>query len=237
MAKRKITATTASSQNAQPEDDFTVDINEVRHTATDFWEKNGRMISLVGGGLALVLGAYFGYKYLYQAPKQKEAVIAMSGAQLLFERDSFQKALDPALDGAPGFLGIIDDFGGTPAGNMAKYYAGVCYLQTGQVDKAIDYLGDYSAEGSVMGIMKNGALADAYGDKGDFASAIDHYKKAISAGKNDVLTPLYMKRLGQLYEHQNQPADAKKMYEEVKSMYPNSSSAADIDKYIIRASK
>lgn len=236
MAKRKITASTAAQKGVK-EDEFTVDIDQVKHTATDFWEKNGRMISLIGGGLALALGAYFGYKYLFQAPKQKEAVVAMATAQQLFERDSFQKALDPQVDGTPGFLGIIDDFGGTPAGNMAKYYAGVCYLQTGQTDKAIEYLGDYSAAGSVMGIMKNGALADAYGDKGDFSSAIDHYKKAVSAGKNDVLTPMYMKRLGQLYEHQNQPADAKKIYEDVKSSYPNSSSAADIDKYIIRASK
>ncbi len=236
MAKRKVTATTASQKNVQ-EEDFTVDIAEVRHTAEDFWAKYGRMISLVGGALLVIVGGYYAYKTFYQEPKQKEAVAAMAAPQWLFERDSFQKALDPAVDGAPGFLGIIADFGGTAAGNMAKYYAGICYLQTGQDDKAIEFLDKYSPEGSVMGIMKNGALADAYGNKGDFASAIDHYKKAISAGKNDVLTPMYMKRLGQLYEHQNQPGDAKKLYEQIKSDYPNTSPAADIDKYIIRASK
>jgi tetratricopeptide (TPR) repeat protein len=235
MAKRKITATTAQKQ--VQEDDFTIDINEAQQSATDFWGKYGRMISLVGGGLAVIFGGYYAYKNLYLAPKQKEAVAAMSQAQFLFERDSFQKALDPQVDGTPGFLGIIDDFGGTNAANLAKYYAGVCYMQTGQDDKAVEFLGDYSPDGEVMGIMKNGAMADAYGNKGDFSSAIDHYKKAVSAGKNDVLTPIYMKRLGQLYEHQKQPDDAKKMYDAVKTEYPNSGAAADIDKFIFRATK
>lgn len=231
MAKRKITQTTAQ------EPDLLVDMKQVTQTATDFWNHYGKKLAIVVGGLAVVLGGYFGYKSFIQAPKQKEAVALMSQAQFAFERDSFQKALDPQVDGTPGFLGIIADYGGTPAGNMAHYYAGVCFLHLGQPDLAIEHLKSFDAEGEVMPIMAHGVLADAYGDKQDFDAAISHYKKAIDAGKNDVLTPYYMKKLGQLYEYQQKPANAKKLYEEVKSKFPNTSSAQDIDKYIFRATK
>ena len=231
MAKRKIT------QKAAQEPDLLVDMKEVTQTATDFWNNYGKKLSILIGGLALVVGGYMAWKQLVVAPKQKEAVQMMAQAQFAFERDSFQKALDPQVDGTPGFLGIIADYGSTPAGNMAKYYAGVCFLHLGQPDLAIEQLKSYDAEGDVLPIMANGLLADAYGDKQDFDAAISYYKKAIDEKSNDVLTPYYMKKLGQLYDYQQNPVAAKKIYEEVKSKFPNTPAAQDIDKYIFRASK
>ena len=80
MAKRKITATTAGQKKAQ-QDEFTVDINEVQETATEFWERNGRMISLVGGGLALILG-------LFSLVMLQAALILTVLSPLLFDRSN-----------------------------------------------------------------------------------------------------------------------------------------------------
>ena len=35
---------------------------------------------------------------------------------------------------------IIDKFSGTPAANLSKYYAGICYLKMGDFAKAEKYL-------------------------------------------------------------------------------------------------
>jgi hypothetical protein len=49
-------------------------------------------------------------------------------AQQQFEKDSFQLALTNPGGGYSGFLDIIDSYSGTKTANLAKYYAGICYL-------------------------------------------------------------------------------------------------------------
>ncbi len=53
---------------------------------------------------------------------EQEALKQMFVAENLFEKDSFNMALNG--DGnAPGFLEIIDKYSSTPSGNLANYYA------------------------------------------------------------------------------------------------------------------
>jgi len=226
MAKRKVDQAEA----------VVVDQKTQTSTSAPFWEVYQKQILYGIGGIAAVLLLWWGYKTLIVEPKQKEAVAAMWMAQMMFEKDSFNLALNnPGVD-AQGFLSIIDNFGGTPAGNTAKYYAAVCYLQTGDFDNAIKYMEDYDGKGDLFSTMKYGILGDCYSEKQDFSKALSMYEKAISAGDNETLVPIYLKKLGMLNEKQGDKAAALKAYERIRRDYPNPASAdwRDIDKYIYR---
>lgn len=226
MATRK--KSTANS------DETIVNIVGASEGAQDFLEKNQNLILGVIGGLAIIIGGYFAYVNLYQNPRQDEAVEQMFQAQFQFEQDSFALALSNPGGGYGGFLDIIDNYGGTPAANMAKYYAGICYLNLGQYDSAVEYLESYKAKGDVTPIMKFGALGDAYSELGDMDKAAAMYKKAANYEDNDVLTPYYLKKLGMLLEHENDMEGALKAYKEIKKKYPTSPDASNIDKFIVR---
>ncbi|WP_282780189.1 tetratricopeptide repeat protein [Phaeodactylibacter xiamenensis] len=229
MARRK--------RNQKQSDETLVDIVEVRDQAQGFMDANQNYI--FGGLVALVLivGGFLAYKNFYQKPKQQEAVEQMFRAQQRFEQDSFALALTNPGGGYMGFLDVIDNYGGTDAGNMAKYYAGVSYLHLGKYEAALDYLKDYSPAGEVTPVMKHGALGDAYSELGDFDAAMKQYKKAVSAGDNEVLTPYYLKKIGMLHERNGNMADARASYERIKEEYPGSPVSRDIEKYIVRASQ
>jgi tetratricopeptide (TPR) repeat protein len=233
MAKRKEVAQVADNL----QDDTLVDISQVGSQATALWDKYGKIVTYVGGGLLLLIAGYLAYKNLYVAPKQKEAVNQMYQAQAMFERDSFDLALNNPGGGNLGFLDVINQFGATPAGNSAKYYAGICYLNLGKFDEAIKQLEDFKCEGSVLPIMKHSALGDAYSELGNMAKAADAYDDAVDAGNNDALTPLVTKKLAMLKENQNDKASALKLYQSIKEKYPQSIEAMDVDKFIIRTSK
>lgn len=229
MAKRKIVTASEISQ-----DDTLVDISQVGSQASEFWAKYGKNILLVGGALTLLIAGYLAYKYLYIAPKQKQAVVDMYPAQTMFERDSFELALNNPGGGNSGFADIISKYGATPAGNSAKYYAGICCLNLGKFDEAVKYLSDYSGEGSVMPIMKFSALGDAYSELNQLDKAASAYKDAVGAGDNGAATPMMMKKLAMLNEKQGNKEAALKLYEGIKDKYPQSVENSDIDKYIIR---
>jgi len=49
-------------------------------------------------------------------------------AEQYFEKDSLKLAMNG--DGTnPGFIQIIDEYGSTKSGNLARYYLGICYLK------------------------------------------------------------------------------------------------------------
>lgn len=225
MAKRKV------SSNVE---ETVVDVHEYTGHEGSFWDKNHKLIMYGLGALALLFGAYYAYKNLYVAPQQKEAEGAMWQAQAQFERDSFKLALENPGGGYDGFLTIIDKFGSSEAGNSARYYAGVCYLQMGDFDNALKYLGDFKPDSDLLKIMKHGTMGDCYSEKKDFASAESSYEKAVSAANNDLLTSYYLKKLGMLQENQNKIADANKTYTRIKTEFPQGPDARDIDKFIAR---
>ncbi|MEZ5043570.1 MAG: tetratricopeptide repeat protein [Saprospiraceae bacterium] len=226
MARRKT--------NRKKADETLVDIVEVKDQAQGFVEENQRLIFGLGIGLILLVGGYFFYHNLYKAPREKEAMEQMFKAQEQFERDSFALALTNPGGGYVGFLDIIDSYGGTKAANLANYYAGVAYLNLGQFDASLDYMKSFSPDGKIGPVMKHGVLGDIYSELNQMDNAISSYKKAISGGENEVLTAYYLKKLGMLYEKNGNLADAKSSYQKVKSAYPESPYATDIDKYITR---
>ena len=216
-----------------------VEVEQVsaRHSSTPIWEKYPNLLVYLLAAIALVVAGWWLYKEMIVKPKQVEAVAAMWQAEQQFSRDSFQMALNDPGGGYDGFLALADKYSGTPAGNMAHYYAGICYLQSGDFDNAIAQMEDFSAKGDLLPAMKNGILGDCYSEKQDFGKALDYYEKAADAAENDMVAIYYLKKLGMLNENQGNAKAALKAYERIRRDYPNPQSAdwRDVEKYIYRA--
>jgi len=201
------------------------------------WEKYPNLLIYALAAIALCVAGWWLYKELIVKPKQVEAVAAMWQAEQQFERDSFQLALTDPGGGYDGFLAIADKFSGTPAGNMAHYYAGVCYLQSGDFDNALSQMDEFSPKGDLLPAMKYGVMGDCYSEKGEFDKALDYYEKASEATENELVAVYFLKKLGMLYENQGKKEDAVKAYERIRRDFanPNSGEWQDIEKYIYRA--
>jgi tetratricopeptide (TPR) repeat protein len=216
------------------DDDALVDLVEVQKQATDFFEHYQKHLIIGATALLLIIGAYLGYKYGIQEPKEKESFQAMYKAQAQFEQDSFALALENPGGGFDGFLDIIEKYSGTKASNMAHYYAGVSYLNIGRYDEAINYLKDFSPSDDVLPIMKNGALGDAYAESGDKDKALSFYKKAANGDENDLLTPYYLNKVGLLSFQMGNNSDAVSAFKRIKENFSESVEGRDADKMIER---
>lgn len=229
MAKRK-------NKNVDLGEDMMVEAEEVLKSSGLSSEKNQKTLFGILAVLILLGLGYYLYQQFVVKPKQNEAVAQMYKAQEQFERDSFRLALTEPGPGYLGFLDIIDQFGGTKAGNLANYYAGISYLNLGQFEAAIDYLKSYKADADVTLAMKYNAMGDAYAELNKMDEALSYYKKALDNSQNDIVTAYSLMKLGMFYESQGNKAEAKTMYERIKKEYPKTPFATEIDKYLIRAS-
>lgn len=216
------------AQNTKPVDTTVQEVDEAISKSEQFIEKNRN--NIIYGMLAsiVVVLAVWGWNALSENSNNK-AQNEIYPSQFLFEQGDFQNAVE-------GFEAIIDEYGSTKAGNVARLYAGLCYKELGQYDKAINYLNDFSASDAVMAPSALIALGNCYVDQEnpDYKKAAATFEKAASAANNAVYSPLALKKAGLAYEAAGDNASALKAYEQIKNNWAETATAATIDKYIAR---
>lgn len=215
------------------QDEVILDVGSTLTKAEAFIENNKKSITYVVVGLLVGVASYFGFKYLYLEPLEKEAQIELYKAQENIDRDSLQLALNGDGSGM-GLLEIAEEYSWTKAGNLARYYAGVCYLQLGQFEDAIRQMDKFSTNDPVFRVLSNGVIADAFLELGQPKEALDYYNKAVRSSDNEFVVPFYLKKAGMLAEDQGRWKEAKSYFERLKQDYPKSQHALDADKFIAR---
>lgn len=206
-------------------------------TITEDWvAKNQKIIiGLVAAAAILTIG-YLAYQRFIATPKQDEAANEMFVAQQNFQKatdgvasDSLYKLSLNGSEGKFGFLKIADEYSGTDAGNLANYYAGIAYLNTGKYTEAIDYLSKFKSDDIVLGALAKGAIGDAYSQKNQPKEALENYVKAAESNKNDFTTPRFLLKAGKTALTLGNKADALKYFTDIKENYEATPEAASVD--------
>ena len=179
-----------------------------------FFEKNGKALTLGLIVLVLLGGLWVGYRNLVSKPRHEKAAELLAQAQNKFEADDadYTVALNGDDNGA-GFLEVIERYGSTPAGNLAKHYAGICYLKEGD-------LKNYGLQGDIAV------------DEGNYKEAVRFFEKAVEAADNNATAPIFLMKAGRAYKALGDTAKAKECFERIATAYPSSFEARDIEKYI-----
>lgn len=210
-----------------------VDVQEVYSKTENFIDNNKKRLSLILLAIIVVVGGYMAYKKLVIAPMEIEAQSAMFMAEKYFEQDSLQLAING--DGQNyGFIDIVEEYSGTKSANLAHYYLGICYRNTGEYEYAIDELKSFSSDDIMISAVAIGAIGDCYMELNDVDNAISYYEKAASHNENSLTSPIYLFKAGLAYEDVQDFAAAEKKYLAIKENYPDSREAQTIEKYIAR---
>lgn len=213
-----------------------VEVEEIVSKSELFIENNSKKIIYGIIALALVVGAVLGIKHGYLIPQEKKAAAAIFKGEQYFAKDSFNLALNGNGADYEGFEAIISQYGSTASGNLAKAYAGICYFKLGENEKALNLLKSFSGNDEMIAPAITGLIGDCYVNMGNVKEGINYFEKAAKQADNEVISPSYLKKAGLAYENLKQYGDAIKAYTTIKEKYFNSIEAADIDKYITRAS-
>ncbi|WP_212004315.1 tol-pal system YbgF family protein [Chitinophaga sp. HK235] len=226
MAETKDKATTP-----QPATNF--DLEKSMHKAEDFFIKNKNVITIALLAVVVGVGGFFAYNHFVKQPNENKAQEMIFHAQNYFAVDSFKLALNG--DGNNyGFLQVVNKYGGTKAGNLAKYSAGVCYIRLGEYQKGIDMLNSFSSDDLLLQPTALGLIGDAYMELNKTSEGIEAYKKAGHYNDNELTSPVYLFRAGMALEKAGKPAEAISIYKEIKEKFPLTNEGREMDKYLAR---
>ena len=206
-------------------------VEENVNKVQQFFNENKKII---WGSLCAILVVGLGilaYNNFVRQPKIKEAQAQTFQAEEVFQQGEYELA----LKGDGNFLGfeqIVAEYGSN-AGEAVYFYAGVCELQLGNYQNALDYLKQYNGKESILAQRAIAAQGDAYAGLEEFNNALACYEKAARKVENDYSAE-YLQKAGRVAEQLGDAQKALAFYKEIKDQYPNTIQGMQIDKYISR---
>ena len=221
MAKKKVTKEDQNLENVQ----------EALNTTSAWIEKNQNKLTwAVTIIVAVVVGVLALNTYVIK-PKAVEVSNENAKAVTYFMQGDWEKALNGDDAECIGFQAIADEYKCYQGGKLAALYAGICYYQLGQYEDAAAYLSKFSAKDLTIDPAASQLLGDAYVQMEEYDNAAKAFEAAAKSG-NDLIAPMSLKKAGFVYLELGNKAAAKKAFETIKTDYPASTEAQDIDKYI-----
>lgn len=203
----------------------------------NFFEKNSKMVVVAIVVIFALAAAIFGYKKVIVEPRMTKAQEMLFEAQYQFESQNADFAL--ALNGdenTPGFAQVVEQYGNTPAGNLARMYAAACSLRLGEFDQAQSYINSFKnvkgVPGEIINAMAAGIKGDIAVEKGDNAAAAKLFEQAAKVSENDFTTPMYLRKAALVYTAMGNEAKAAELMKKINDEYPASYDAREAMKLV-----
>ncbi|WP_339611734.1 hypothetical protein, partial [uncultured Planktosalinus sp.] len=192
---------------------------------TEQWvAKNQKYIYVIIGVVAVAVLGYLAYSQYVQKPKELEASNEMYQAQVYFEQALNSPQQDSLFNlslnggqGKFGFLDIIDNYSGTDAANISRYYAGIAYLQTKNYKEAIAQLDKFNGKDEMLGPIAKGNIGDAFAELGQKEDALKYYTEAATMNENEFTSPKYLLKAAIVALELDNASDALKHLNKIKT--------------------
>lgn len=195
--------------------------------------RNQLMIGI--GAVVVLVGIYFAYQSFYVEPKNKEAETALFRGEQYFQAGMDSLALFGDGNAYIGFEKIINEYGSTKTGDLAKAYAGLSYARMGKFEEALKYLKDFSGGDDMVTPAVQGAIGDCLVNTGKPQDAVSYFEKAAKSADDVLLSPIFYKKAAIVYRELKNYDKVIALFTTIKNNYMSSPEAAEADKYIQEA--
>ena len=204
--------------------------------ATAFYEKHKKNISIGITALVVIIIASMVYINNRNANNER-ALVDLGKVHSYYDNAQYQVAVDgiPAQN-IPGLKSIVENYGGTTSGNLAKFYLGDAYFNLGKYDEALQQFKSFSAPDQLLSVSRLSGIAACYEAKGVHDEAADYYEEAATKYNQDVNAAENLNDAARNYALAGKKEKAIELYKRLKAQFPTSSYAREVDRYIAQLS-
>ena len=142
-----------------------------------------------------------------------------------------------AINGLPergvmGLKAIVENYGGTGSGELARFYLANAYFNLHQYDEALRHFESFSGDGDLLRASAEAGAAACYEVKGSYSRAAEKYEKAANRISNAAQTPDYLNAAARCFGSSGEKEKAIALLKRLKKEFPTSTAARDADRYI-----
>lgn len=204
--------------------------------ATTFYEQHKKNIGMVVGVLAaIIIGSYIYAKN--QADNNEKATTALGKVFPYFDGGQYKIA----IEGVPernimGLKAIVENYGSTKTGNLAKLYLASAYFELGNYNEALALFDDFSPNDPLTAVARLAGMAGCHEARGEYEKAAEYFEKAALSYPKDIDAAEHLNSAASNYALAGKRERALELYKKLKKDYPTSSYGRDADRYIAQLS-
>lgn len=202
--------------------------------AFDLYENQRNLVYGIVGGIVLIVLVFVGLAW-NSSVRNERALSEMAFAVDRYEDGAFRAALDGDIT-FTGLLDIADEYGGTPSGNLATFYAADALYRIGDYDRALTYFREYDKSADYLGASALAGEAAILERQGEYERAGELYLRAATIFASTISSPAYLLDAGRAFTAAGERTKAANAYREIKNRYADSSAAQNIDFYLASVS-
>lgn len=197
-----------------------------------FYQEHKTTLIVSAIAVVLLIGLSIGY-YYYSLTQEREAQQLMTAAEQYYRNANYERALSGSEEEfTVGFEQIINNYGGTNAGNLARYYAAVCEYNLGNLEEALNYVREFDAPDGILGVGPISFHAMVLTDLGRHNEAAEIYVEAAEWDMNESTTPYNYLEAANAYYDAGQYDMARQYARAIVDDYPNSNQVADANRIL-----
>lgn len=179
------------------------------------------LAALLGGWAYVNYYNQEGRELLAAALEKYNAPIRPAGQPATPEMLTYSSALERAKAANTEFAAVAQKYSFTESGRIARYFEGITLRDMGDnagAERQLEKVAN-SWDKNMAGLAKL-ALANLYADTNQTSKAIERYKQLIDHPSDAVGKWTAQFQLAELYQANNQPQDARKLYEDLQKESP-----------------
>lgn len=201
------------------------------YKAVDFFDKNKKHVYVA---LTIVVIAIAGIIFLMNKRKanNEKAAVELSKIQQIYSSGNFNQAISgDSLGMSKGLLAIVNEYGSTESGELAKIMLANSYFNLRDFDNAEKYYKDYSGNNILLKVSSEAGKASVLEARNNYPEAAKQFEKAANLDSENPFIDQYLFYAAKNYYRANETEKAKKLLEEIKEKYPKSKVLQESEKY------
>lgn len=178
--------------------------------------------------IALLAGGTFFWMQKTKADEQK-ASLALSKAAVWIQTGDAEKATRSLKE-------IVDSYGSTPSGNMARLYLATIDYNLNRPDEALTLYRAFSSGNRDLQASALAGAASCNVQKKAFAAAAEDFEKASEKAENEALKAIYLNKAAESDLSAGKTDQAVKLLDKIVKSWPGTSAALIAQRTMLRLS-
>jgi TolA-binding protein len=201
-------------------------------TVTTLYNENRRVISIaVTVFVILVIAAIIYGKN--RAANNVTATTELGGVFQLFDNGQYQLAIDGVPErNIKGLKAIVDNYGNSNAGDIARFYLADAYFNLGKYQDALDQFKKFSPTGETLEISRLSGIAGCYEGMGMYRDAAEYFEKAATKDPKDATAAENLSNAVRNAIAAGEKQSAIDLLKKLKKDYPTSTYGRDVDRQL-----
>jgi len=202
------------------------------YKAYGYFDENKSRVLIFGAVLLGIIALIYFY-INNRNENNRLAGIQLAHVMNIYDQGSYLEAIE-GREGTNivGLKKIVEEYGSTENGELAKIYLANSFSFLGRNDEAFEYFEDYSGSNETYKATAFAGQAGVYADRKEYQKAADLYLKASRVSDENPQNPEYMLNAGINYLSAGNDEEAKELFETIKKDYPTSTAFREVDRYL-----